>query len=324
ASQLTDQLSTTMATAGTNVVDLTTTLEGTAKSGSGRVNALLAKLDTTAVALSQGVDSLRALASNPQIHENLIATTRSVALTAKTFADLTNDLRRVTGDPQTQYQLRDTVAHIDAASQKANSLLAQLGGRSSVYGVDAGATPAPVGPVPSGHAPPGGLAPAQTNETTSLQSRMSSFVRNLAQVQVRVSQLAPQRAGSAGVGSPLLTADRGPKSDVNLVLFPTAQVNGFVGVNDLGERQTQTYNAAAITRVGYLRAGGGILYSRLGVLGSYQLKNIGVETRFYDLRHPTLDLYGSLIASPHFQVFGGERDVLQRDRRAVFGLQAQF
>ena len=322
ASDLVSSMSTSLLAADTNVVDLTSTLNGTARSSTGRINSLFAKLDATASSLSASIDSLRQLAANPQIHENLIDTTRSVALTAKTFAELTGDLRRVTGDPQTQFQLRDTVAHIDAASQKANSLLAQLGGRSSVYGVDAGATPAPVGTLrPSGGSTSGVNEPGGT---TALQSRLSSFVRNLAQVQVRVSQLTPERPGSANGGSPLLTADRGPQSDVNLLLFPAAQVNGFAGVNDLGGGR-QTWNLAALSRSGNLRVGGGILYSRLGILGNYRVtKNVGVETRFYDIRHPTLDLYGSLFASQHFSVFGGERDTLHRDRRTVLGVQAQF
>ncbi len=81
--------------------------------------------------------------------------TQGLAQTATTFASIAGDLRTVTSNPQTQAQLRDTVANFDAASQKANSLLAQFGGRSSVYGVDKGATPAPA---PGGH--PAAGAPA--------------------------------------------------------------------------------------------------------------------------------------------------------------------
>ena len=59
----------------------------------------------------------------------------------------------MTGDPQTQAQMRNTIANLDATMQKANSLLGELGGTSSVYGVDPGATPAPV-PAPGGSASP--------------------------------------------------------------------------------------------------------------------------------------------------------------------------
>src|SRR5580698_8221570 len=40
-------------------------------------------------------------------------------------------LGTVTGDPQTQAQMRNTIANLDAVMQKANALLGQLGGTSS-------------------------------------------------------------------------------------------------------------------------------------------------------------------------------------------------
>jgi len=325
ASEITTQLSQTLADASSRVVDLTSTLDTTAKSGSVRVNSLLASLDTTATSLSASVDALRELATNPQIHQNLIATTRSVALTAKTFADLTGDLRSVTGNAATQAQMRDTVAHIDTAAQKADSLLAELGGRSSVPGVDVGATPAPGTVPPGGAKHPNAQATGQPSLSSlpgAFKAKAAAFAKNLAQVQIRLSQLAPERPGSAGIGSPLLGPDRGPQSDVNFVILPNAKANALVGVNDLGA--TSTWNFAAVEHAGNLRLGGGILYSRLGLLTGLQDRHFGVEARIYDLRHPTLDLYGSLFATPHLQLFGGERDTLQRDRRAVFGLQTQF
>jgi ABC-type transporter Mla subunit MlaD len=332
-SDITVSLQKSLASAGQNVDDLSQTLDVTAKTSSVKVDTLLASLNSTAVSLNASVDSLRKLADNPQIHDNLIATTRSVALTAKTFADLTGDLRRVTGNAETQAQLRDTVANIDAAAQKADSLLASLGGKSSVYGVDAGATPNPNAPGPGNpHAPgtgpatnPGGKPPAATAALPAgLSARISSLAKNLVSLQVRVSQLAPQRPGSANIGSPLLSADRGPQSDVNLFLLPKAKTSGFVGVNDLGA--TQTWNVAGLTSVGgsNVKVGGGILYSRLGVMATAKQGNFGIDTRLYDLRHPTLDVYGNLFAAPFLQIFAGERDTLQRDRRAVFGLQTQF
>jgi len=329
---ITASLSKSLAAASSNVVDLSETLDTTAKTSSAKVDTLLASLNTTATALSSSVDSLRQLAGNPQIHENLVATTRSVALTAKTFADLTGDLQRVTGNPQTQAQLRDTVANIDAAAQKADSLLAALGGKSSVYGVDAGATPNPNAPGP----PPGttrgaGGTSSNTNQggtaaaaslPANINAKLSGLTKNLAEVQIRVSQLAPQRPGSAQIGSPLLTADRGPQSDLNVLLLPKSRTSALVGVNDLGA--TSTWNLAGESSVGNLRVGGGVLYSRLGILASARQGNFGIDTRLYDLRHPTLDIYGDLFATPFLQVFGGERDTLQRDRRAVFGFQTKF
>lgn len=324
AGAITDTLQHSLTLASNNVVDLTGTLNDTAKLSSGRVDSLLTSLNAAAVSLSASVDSLKALAQDRRIKDNLIDTTRSIALTTKTLADLTNDLRQVTGNPQTQGQMRDTVANIDAAAQKANSLLASLGGRSSVYGVDAGATPYPGnGSAPVGGTKPDGSSPrAPGGLPADFKAKLGQFTRGIAQVQVRMSQLTPQRPGSVGFGSPLLTADRGPQSDVNLILFPTGKTALFTGVNDLGA--TSTWNLAAMERFGAARIGAGILYSRLGVVAALRGRHAGVEARFYDPRHGTLDTYGSLILSPHLQLFGGERDVLQRDRRSVFGFQTQF
>jgi ABC-type transporter Mla subunit MlaD len=324
ASLITDTLQRSLTLASTNVVDLTTTLNDEAKASSGKVDTLLVSLNTAAASLSASVDSLKALAQDKRIKDNLIDTTRSIALTTKTLADLTNDLRQVTGNPQTQGQLRDTVANIDAAAQKANSLLLSLGGRSSVYGVDAGATPYPGGSPGPGGAQRPGRAPEATSGGMpgNFKEKLAQFTKGVASVQIRMTQLAPQRPGSVGYGSPLLTSDRGPQTDVNLILFPTGKTALFAGVNDLGAMPT--WNFAAMERLGDGRIGAGILYSRLGVLAGLRGRHAGVEARFYDPRHPTLDAYGQLILSPRLQLFGGERDVLQRDRRSVFGFQTQF
>jgi hypothetical protein len=74
-----------------------------------------------------------------------------------------------------------------------------------------------------------------------------------------------------------------------------------------------------------LKFGGGILYSRLGVLGSYTSKQgIGIEGRVYDLRRPTLDAYGNIRVANGASLFAGERDATRDGRRTVFGLQLQF
>ena len=135
---------------------------------------MFSMLSRSSVALNQTVDQVRDLASNPQIHQNLLDTTRGFAQTATTIGEITQDLRHVTGDPQTQAQLRDTIANTDAATQKLNSLLHSLGGTSSVYGVDAGATPAPVRSGPPGAAAPAARA-AAVPERVQRRPRAGSF-----------------------------------------------------------------------------------------------------------------------------------------------------
>jgi hypothetical protein len=65
-------------------------------------------------------------------------------------------------------------------------------------------------------------------------------------------------------------------------------------------------------------------YSRLGVTTSIASKTFGLETRAYDLRHPTLDQYINLFLRPKLQLFGGERDISHSSRRTTFGMQFEF
>ena len=279
-------------------------------------------------------------------------------MTAKTFAELTNDLRQVTGNPQTQAQLRDTVAQFDATAQKLDSLLGTLGGKSTVYGIDKDATPAPGGitPLPAGFVPtskpalpgsqptaasgipvpPGATTPAPRGGASpspqgtaprsleALRKRLNSFTKDLVELQVRVSQLSPLQAPNGkGNTSPLLTIDRGPQTDFNIRLLPKGSTSLFTGVNDAGSA-TSTANFMLIGRRGTWQYGGGMEYSRLGLMTSFSGPLAGIEFRAYDLRHPTLDAYGNLFLAPKLQLFGGERDVTHADRRTVFGLQFEI
>lgn len=339
---LTDQLSQTLGTSGKNVQALTDTLAKTTNRDSKQVDLLLSQLTATATSLNVAVESLREVATNPEVKENLISTTRSLAQTTKTFAELTNDLRQVTSNPQTQAQLRDTVAQIDASSQKLDSLLSQLGGQSEVYGVDRGASPAPSVPpgflptsapaVPpasshsSGAAPPGKQLTQSTSGSEGvdqLHAKLSHFLDNLITLQFRITQVAPERPASAERNtSPLLTADRGLQSDFNAIILPQNHTSLVAGVNDLG--YASTGNLLLLNHSGQLRYGGGIEYSQLGVYGAIAARPVGFDVRFYDVRHPTLDTYLYLSPARKLQFFGGGRDLLYTDRRAVFGLQFEL
>ncbi|GAC1402163.1 MAG: hypothetical protein NVSMB64_01520 [Candidatus Velthaea sp.] len=331
---VTAQLSVALNAGTTNVLDITRQLDALVKTDGAKTDQLLSSLNTTAHSLNQTVDSVRELAANQQIRSNLLETTRGIAQTATTIATLTGDLRNVTGNPQTQAQLRDTVANVDAVSQKANSLLGSFGATSSVYGVDRGATPAPA---PSGGAPasgspsentPGGTpragAAAPGNVPANLKSKISSLARDVLSIQIRVSELSAQN--NRTIGSPLLTKDRGPQTDFNVVALPRGNTSLLTGANDIGSQGTTTYNFTALGSLGKgVRVGGGILYSRLGVLGSLNTKSgVGFEARLYDLRRPTLDAYGNLRVAPGFTLFAGERDTTRAARRTVLGLQLQF
>ncbi|MFN2461758.1 MAG: MlaD family protein [Candidatus Velthaea sp.] len=331
-STLADTLQVAITAGSGNVVDLTKQLDTLAHTEGTKADQLLGMLNTTAHSLNDTVDSLRELAKNPQIRHNLLETTRGIAQTATTIASLTGDLRNVTGNPQTQAQLRDTVANVDAASQKANSLLGSLGGTSSVYGVDKGATPAPAGtgaPAPAGGgsgAPPGGPSatgsPGPGNVPATLKSRIGAVARDLVAIQIRISELSTQNRAN---NSPILTSDRGPQTDFNVIAAPAGRASLHLGANDIGGPST-TYNLMGFSAIGSnTRVGGGILYSRLGAVGSVTSKSgVGFEGRLYDLRRPTFDAYANFRAPHGVTLFGGERDALRAGRRTVFGLQLQF
>jgi ABC-type transporter Mla subunit MlaD len=352
ADSLVQSLQSTASDAGRNVIALSSTLNGTVQRNSGRIDSLMEQLNHTSRSFEVTVDALKDVATNPQVKNNLLDTVHSFALTARTFSELANDLRQVTGNPQTQAQLRDTVARIDASSQKIDSLLGDLGGTSRVYGVDKGATPAPGGltPLPAGFVPtsrplimpqasPGlpvpwlspspaasgssGTSSVINGKIASLKARINQFTKDLVELQVRVSELSPERPGSAaGNTSPLLTADRGPMSDFNLSILPKASTGLFAGVNDVGANSTANFMLMG-NRSGF-RYGAGIEYSRLGMSAAFGTSKFGFEARAYDLRHPTLDAYGNLFVAPKLQLFGGERDTTHRDRRSVFGLQFEI
>jgi len=356
---LTSSLQQNLTLASNNVVALTSTLNSSAQRDSPRIDELLAQLTRTSKSFGQTVDALRDVATNPKLKANLLDTTRDFALTAHTFALLTQDLRTVTSNPQTQSELRDTVAQLDATSQKVDSLVGQLGGKSEVYGVDASATPAPVATTPPpgylptsapaippaaspgaaspGAAPPGsapsaphssygaGSGSSTSQVADNLRRRLNQFTKDLVLLQVRASLLSPERPGSIGRNvTPLLDSDRGPSSDFNVFLLPRAHTGLEAGVNDLGANGTSTANLMLLSRAGPVTYGGGIEYSRLGLTASVARGAFGIETRAYDLRHPTLDEYLNFSLMPKVQIFGGERDLIHTDRRTVFGLQFEF
>ncbi len=335
-SDITVSLQKSLASAGQNVDDLSQTLDVTAKTSSVKVDTLLASLNSTAVSLNASVDSLRKLADNPQIHDNLIATTRSVALTAKTFADLTGDLRRVTGNAETQAQLRDTVANIDAAAQKADSLLASLGGKSSVYGVDAGATPESerTGSRESARArhgarnesrqckgqagrdggAPGG--PLRADQWPGQESRIAAGARE------------PTRAAAPRLREHRLAAlERRPRPAERRQSVPLAE-----GKDERLRRRQRPRRDTDVERRGThvgrrqqreSRRRHPVLAPRRhgnGEAGKLGDRHSAVRSAPRDARR----VRQPLIAAPFLQIFAGERDTLQRDRRAVIGLQTQF
>ena len=158
-----------------------------------------------------------------------------------------------------------------------------------------------------------------------MKNKVSDLVRDLIALQIRVSELDEKKKNVNS--SPLLTRDRGPSTDINLIALPHGQTYLFSGANDIGG-STPTWNFAAMeTLRPHLQAGGGVIYSRLGARLVYVptgSTGLGFEGRFYDPRHPTADAYANLRLGDGLTIFGGERDALRDGRRTAFGLQLQF
>jgi phospholipid/cholesterol/gamma-HCH transport system substrate-binding protein len=310
-----------------NVLALSQTLNNVVGNNTGKVSTLLGRLDAASLSLDKSMSSVQGLATDPRIKGDLIATAQSVADATANLALLTRDLRNVTGDPQTQAQVRNTIANLDATMQKANSLLGELGGTSNVYGVDANATPPAA--VPSGSpypypAPSGGASSTTPGVSSAMRARVTgklgTLFRDLVNVQIRLSGLSAQQQATL---NPVLTHSQGPLGDLNLILLPHGSTSVMVGANAIGNNTT--WNAVLQQQKGSFVFGGGVLYSQMGLLARYtSLGGFGVETRVYDLTYPMLDLYGRFRIAPGTELFFGQRDVTHASRRNTAGLQYQF
>jgi ABC-type transporter Mla subunit MlaD len=303
---LSGTLDETMQTVGSHFSDMAVTMDSTMQRNSHKIDRMLTALTQTSVALNSSMNVLQSLATDPRLKGNVIATTQNLRDLTGNLADLTGNLQSITGSPQTQMQLKDTLANLDATMQKADSLLGTLGGKSHVYGVDAGATPYPVPSEAAPTLPPGTQTPSPSGRA-GFQHGLSRIAGDLVQLRMRVGEL-----------------DSGaePQADLNAYVLPHGRVSGMFGVNDLGGRTT--WNLAAVKNAGGFHYGGGVLYSQLGGLASYDGRLFGAETRVYDLSRPTFDIYGNMSVAQWARIFFGERDVTRSTRHAVYGLELKF
>ena len=319
-SSMSSELQSSLAEASHNIVALTATLNDSAQMNKGHINAILANFDASSAALNASMGALKQMATNPDLKANVLSTTKSIADTTANIAGITRDLRNVTDDPQTQAQIKNTMANLDATMQRANSLLGGFGGTSSVYGVDTGATPFPMGtsgPVsPTSTYPPPPYAQPTANPL-QIRSRLSAVAKQLISIQVRMSELNAQ---SVCCPNSLFTADKGPESDINAVVLPNAGTSLMFGANNIGHGTTA--NAALIQSLSQnVRFGGGVLYSQFGVLGQYNAKLFDLQAELFNPQRPQFDYTGGINLTPTLQLFAGERAANHEERRFTYGLQ---
>ena len=89
----------------------------------GKLAVLSSSLAGTARAMNVSMDSLHAALKNPQAKSNLRQTMQNVQTTMQQLRRAANDLQTVTANPQTRAELRDASANLQAAIEKAFSLL---------------------------------------------------------------------------------------------------------------------------------------------------------------------------------------------------------
>lgn len=316
-SQLSSTLQVNLGAASVNIAAMSRTLNSTASLDAPKLDHMLAQLDQTSVELNRSVAAIESLATDPQLRANVLATTQNIAQTTAELARLAADLRSITSDPATQAHVRDTIANLDAVMQRAASLLGRLGGRSHVYGVDSGVPP------PSSASPPPAQAspqPLSQNERATMGGVLAAIAHELVELKVRVGELDRQQVCCP---SPLFSSDRGPQTDVNAVLLPQGTTSVLFGANDVG-RDT-TWNIDALERVApYVQVGGGLLYSRLGVMTEIGANGNGLDMRFYDPSQPAFDLYGNVRVAPWANLFFGERAINQPWRRTDYGIEFRY
>jgi phospholipid/cholesterol/gamma-HCH transport system substrate-binding protein len=320
ADALTATARTSLARLSAQTTLLASSLQQTLNSNTPKIDAILTQLDQMSISLNKSSQSLQQLAQNKELKGSLVETAINIAYTTKNIADLTADLRTMTGNPATQAQFRNTIANVDAASQRANSILGNFGGTSCVYGVDACGTPPPANGTSSEAIPAASPFPAEPFPKTHAQRSIKNALKGLVALQIRESGLSRQQACCL---NPILSRDRGPQTDINAVLLANRGTSMLLGVNDLGYHNT--WNAALLSRIApNTRVGGGVLYGQLGLLAQYNARAFGLEGMLYDPRYAMLDLYGNYNVGSGLGLYLGERDTLHRERRTVYGVQMQF
>ncbi len=300
--------------AGENIAAMAATLNSTASLDAPKLNAMMTQLSAASVELRTSMASIESLATDPRLRSDVIATTENIAEATKTLAEAASDLRTVTSDPRTQEQIRDTIANLDATMQRAASLLGRLGGKSHVYGVDVGATPPPE-TLPS----PPPAQPLSSSMRLLLGGSLAGLAHDLIELQLRVGYLETEHTCC----SPLYPPQNGLETDLNAVFLPHSSTSFMLGANEAAGYTS--LNLAALRNVTpNFSLGGGLLYSRLGVLGSYTVNGTGIDTWLYDPSHPALDLYGNVRVAPWAQVYFGERALNQAQRRSELGIQFHY
>ncbi len=314
ASVMTASLKTSLGAAGENIAAMAATLNSTASLDAPKVNAMMTQLSAAATELRTSMASVESLATDPRLKADVIATTENIAEATKTLAEAASDLRTVTSNPTTQAQIRDTIANLDATMERAASLLGRLGGKSHVYGVDQDATPPPTQASPPPHSHLfGGF------DRAALGGMLGALAHDLVEVQLRVGYLEDERVCC----SPLYPQGNGVETDLNAILLPHASTSFMIGADEAGG-YTSLNLAALRNLTSSFSLGGGLLYSRVGVLGDYDVNGNGLDAWLYDPSHPALDLYGNVRVAPWAQLYVGERALNQAQRRSELGIQFHY
>jgi ABC-type transporter Mla subunit MlaD len=302
-------LNLTLDTSGRNINELTGNVNGLVRDNRKHFGELVTDLSKTAENLNKTMAGVASIAQDPLLHESLVGTAQNVRDATAKLKAIATDLENVTGDPETQSKLKNTISNLEAVSAKADAVLGTF-----TTSENDGQTPGPViiVPVPVGSGAP---QPANTASPGPLSIRRPSPKHGLLGqpiVQAQVRETWGTRGG-------------GPASDLNLVVLPSASTHLTLGANDLGYHTT--YNFLRNKGSANLQLGAGVLYSKLGLAALFRPfgSPIGIDARLYDPKHPNLDLYGDLRLTERLQLFYGQRNIWNAaGNSTAFGIQVKY
>jgi len=294
------QLNGLLAVNGQNISAMTTGMRQLITASGPKIAALIDNLSATSANLNKTMASVQAIASDPNLKTNLVATTENLKESSEKLKQIATDIQDVTGDPKVQAQLRNTVQNLDETIAKANDI---LGNFSTAQGA--------TGPSPSqGQSGASGSNQGGTSVTPAASGAPPQHGASSAAFHMGATGFNPYQLVSGDVRLNWTSLPSGPYSDVELHVLPHMATHFSLGANSLGH--DTTYNFLVNQRGSpNLEYSFGVLYSNLGAKAVWTgLGPLGLDARLYNSNWPRLDLYGDLRLTQRLMFFYGEKSIL--------------
>ena len=122
ASEMSGRLGATMRRAAYYSRDIATTLKASNLRNRATIDSLTQSLKGASAQMSESVEALRAISTDPSVKINVTAAKSNLRDTLARMSEVTQDLRAISTDPQTRMQLLDIAAQLKATLQKLRSI----------------------------------------------------------------------------------------------------------------------------------------------------------------------------------------------------------